>query len=219
MAIHNSFDTLSDLIESAQATAERIQKLLPNWQLLTGLLSLADGLSDIEIIRSQIQHIEEQRLLLAEPDPVAPVLTNLSQKFRSLLKALKQEYDQVYAAGIRSLALDANWQAIEPEQQDEILRSNQIDESAIPAIDLADTRAILKTLRQTPLGSFRDRIAALPSRFGKALEEAVKNSEPESHVVSLPRQLLKTPNDIDAYIRGLKKILEDELTKGPIVIN
>lgn len=218
MAIYNAFDILSDLIDSAQASSEQIAKRLPNWQLLMGLLAQADGLSDIEIIRSQIEHIETQRLLLADPDQVAPVLTNLSQKFRDILNDLKREYDHIYASGNLSLSGDANWQALEPEQQTEIMRLNQIDTRTVPEVELTDTQAILKTLVKIPINSFRDRIAALPSRFSKALEDAAKLLEPKTRALKLPSRTLKTAQDVDAWIEDAKATLNNALKDGPVIV-
>lgn len=218
MAIYNSYDSLGELIDTAQSTAEQITKRLPNWQLLTGLLSQADGLSDIDIIHSQIEHIEVQRLLLADPDPVAPILANLSQKFRDLLKELKQNYDQLYAKGSKTLAQDSNWQTLEPEQQDDVLRANQIDAASVPLIELTDTQAILKTLHKTSIGSLRDRIAALPSRFDKALEEAAKRLEPKTQVLKLPSRTLKSAQDIDAWLEEAKTTLNNALKDGPVIV-
>lgn len=219
MAIYNAFDILSDLIDSAQASSEKIAKRLPNWQLLMGLLVQADGLSDIEIIRSQIEHIETQRLLLADPDQVAPVLTNLSQMFRDILNDLKREYDQIYASGFLSLSGDANWQALEPEQQTEIMRLNQIDTRSVPEVELTDTQAILKTLVKTPINSFRDRIAALPSRFSKALEDAAKLLEPRTRALKLPSRTLKTAQDVDAWLEEAKATLNNALKDGPVIVH
>ncbi|MDI9528354.1 MAG: BREX system P-loop protein BrxC [Candidatus Cloacimonadota bacterium] len=218
MAIYNAFDILSDLIEKAQSTADQIDKRLPNWQLLMGLLAQAEGLSDVDIIRSQIEHIKTQRLLLAEPDQVAPALANLSQKFRDVLNELKREYDQVHDKGTQCLSADPNWRALEPEQQAEIMKLNQIDVSSVPKVELTDTQAILKTLNETPINSFRDRIAALPSRFNKALEDAAKQLEPKTRALKLPSRTLKTAQDVDTWLEDAKATLSDAIKDGPIIV-
>ena len=157
-------------------------------------------------------------MLLADPDQVAPVLTNLSQMFRDILNDLKREYDQIYASGILSLSGDANWQALEPEQQTEIMRLNQIDTRSVPEVELTDTQAILKTLVKTPINSFRDRIAALPSRLSKALEDAAKLLEPKTRALKLPSRTLKTAQDVDAWLEDAKATLNNALKDGPVIV-
>ena len=218
MVIYSAYDELSDLIDTAKALADQISKRLPNWNLLEQLLAHADGLPDIDIIQSQIQQIKDQRLLLADPDPVEPILPALSQSFREELNRLKQEYDLAFKQGKISLEANTSWQGLEPQQQEAILKANQLDESSQLTFDLSGTTAILETLTKNSLSSIIDRIAAIPGRFNKALEEAAKLLEPQSRVVKLPSRTLKSADDIDAWLHDTDKLLKDAIIDGPIIL-
>jgi hypothetical protein len=219
MALYNACEELSALIDTAKTTADQIAKRHQHWRLIEQLLTLSEGLPDIEIIQSQIQHIKDQRLLLADPDPVVPILSALSQNFREELNRLKQEYDLALKQGKASLVSSGNWQTLEPEQQEAILKANLLDDSSVLTIDLSDASAILKTLSKNSLSSIKDRIAAIPSRFNKALEEAAKLLEPTSHAVMLPKPTIRNDDDIDRYLSEIKSILIKALAEGPIVIS
>ena len=72
--------------------------------------------------------------------------------------------------------------------------------------------------RQTPINSFRDRIAALPSRFSKALEDAAKLLEPKTRALKLPSRTLKTAQDVDAWLQDAKTTLNNALKDGPVIV-
>lgn len=218
MAIYNASDELTTLIDTAKAISTDISKRLPHWRLLEQLMTLSTGLPDIEIIQSQVKHIKDQRLFLTDPDLVVPILAALSQSFREELNHLKQSYDLALKQGKERLVLDANWQAMEPELQENILLANQLDDSAMLFFDLSDTNAIIRTLVKHNLSSINDRITAMPARFTKALEDAAKLLEPTSHKVSLPKPTVKSIDEIERYLEELRVILVKALAEGPIVI-
>ncbi|MDD3536026.1 MAG: BREX system P-loop protein BrxC [Candidatus Cloacimonetes bacterium] len=219
MAIYSNFDELSVQIDSAYSLREQVQSRLPAFRELEQLLSHATGLPDIELIQSQVQQIVSQRLLLAQPDPVSPILAALSQSFRTELNRLKEEYTTALAEGEKSLNAQENWQQLDSAQELDIRKSHQLDAKAAPAFALADTAAILKTLNKNTLSAIRDKIAAIPIRYSKALEDAAKYWEPTAHTLNLPKTTLKNHEDIENYILELKEILIQALNKGPILIN
>ncbi|MDD2260870.1 MAG: BREX system P-loop protein BrxC [Clostridia bacterium] len=218
MAIYNACEELSALIDTAKTTADQIAKRQPHWRLIEQLQTLSEGLPDLEIIQSQIQHIKDQRLLLADPDPVIPILSALSQNFREELNRLKQEYDLALKQGKASLVSNGNWQTLEPEQQEAILKANQLDDSSVLTFDLSDTNAILKTLSRNSLSSIKDRIAAISGRFNKALEEAAVLLEPQCRVIKLPSHTLRTADDVDAWLQEMGTLLKEAIANGPIIL-
>jgi hypothetical protein len=218
MAIYNASEELSNLIDTAKAIEDQISTRLPDYRLLEQLLALSGGLPDIDIIQSQLNHIKDQRLLLADPDPVAPILSALGQSFREELNRLKQEYALALQQGKAGLVSNGNWQSLEPEQQEALLKANQLDDNSKLSFDLSDTSAILKTLSINSLSSIKDRIAAMPGRFNKALEEAAKLLEPQSRVIKLPSHTLRTADDVDAWLQETGALLKEALADGPIIL-
>ena len=218
LAIYNSYDELNTLIGVAKELVEKISKRLPNWKILTELLDMSNDLSDIENSRSQVDQIEEQRLLLTDPDPVAPILSTLSQNTRDELNRLKQDYDSVFNAGIENLANDASWQALEPKQQDKILSANLLDEESRLLLQLSGSKTIIETLRRHPISSIKDRIAALPARLSKAQQEVAKLLEPKTQAIKLPVRTLKTAEDLESWVEEISSIIIKALSEGPVIL-
>ena len=60
----------------------------------------------------------------------------------------------------------------------------------------------------------KDRVAAMPSRFDNLLWDAARMMEPEIQKVKVSSQVLKTGNDMDAWLATAKEILIEKLTKA-----
>jgi len=87
-----------------------------------------------------------------------------------------------------------------------------------PSIGVETNDAILKTLDAVSLSAFHDKIAALPSRYDRLLEDVAKRLEPTARHVSLPNRTLKTSEDVDAWVAEIREILRQEIEKGPVVL-
>ncbi len=218
LVIYNASDELSSQIDIWKKQADKISERLPNWTLLKQLLKYSNCLSDIDIMSKQIQQIEDKRLLLDEPDPVMPTLSNLSQSFRDELNKLKQEYDEKYDTGLLSLKSDSNWQQLVTEQQEEILTSHLIDTQSRFLINVQSPQSIINTLEKSPLSAIRDMIAALPVKFSAALSDAAKRLEPKTQVINLKRKTLKTADEIDTWLEETGTMLKKALDRGPIIL-
>ena len=157
-------------------------------------------------------------MLLDEPDPTVPLVSELSQQLREELNRLDTEYKKLHAEGMERLHADANWQQLEPEQRNGLLSAQKLSAGYQPKVEVQTTPQVLGTLHRLPLGQFADQIAALPGRSNAVLEQAAELCEPEAQFVSLPRRTLKTAQEIDAWVLEAKSQLNAALEKGPVVI-
>ena len=64
------------------------------------------------------QTVEQHRQLLAEPDPVPPLLSNLTQLLREELNNIKRQWNQQWKDGENKLKDDGNWMQLEKEQRE-----------------------------------------------------------------------------------------------------
>jgi hypothetical protein len=218
LALYNQRDELTQAIENWADLANRIEKRWPSWNTLKSLMAHASGIQDAEVILAQVNHIEEQRHLLEEPDLIAPLVSNLTQLLRAELNRLDKEYQTRHETGMNRLNDDDNWQQLEPDQRYQLMSGQYLHEAARPKVDVQTTSDVLNTLDQTPLEMFADRVAAMPARFGNVAEAAAEWLEPEAQFIQVPRRTLKTEEDIDAWLKDVKKQLKTALEKGPIVI-
>jgi len=218
MAMYNSRDDLEICISQWQKTDEQIAKRVPAWRTLQQLLSHCGDLKAAREIRQQTEAMEHQRLLLADPDPVQPLLQSLEQELRTTLGELAALYDKQHAEGMKRLQADTNWQQLEPEQKNRLLAAQKLTNAERPGVHLETTQEIVTTLSRMPLPMFADRLAAMKGRFDLVLEEAAELMEPEAQFIRVPRQTIKTDEDIEAWIATVKKQLKTALAQGPVVI-
>lgn len=217
-AMVNNQEALTQAIDDWQQTSDRIAQRLPTWNTLKRLAAFAKGMPDAEVLLAQIHQIEEHRQLLDQPDPVPPLVANLTQLFRDTLNGLDQAYDAQHLAGMARLAADDNWQQLTPEQRNDLLSQVRLAAADKPVIHLGSTAEILASLDRVGPDAFGDRIAALSSRFDQVLQGAAELMEPRAKFVSLPRRTLKSDEDIDAWMDEVRGALQRALQDGPVIV-
>jgi len=218
LALYNRRDDLTQSIDTWTEVSEQIAKRWPTWIILKHLMQHAEGIPEAEVIKAQLQTIEQQRQLLVEPDLIGPLVATLTQRLRDELNQLKTEWDKVWTTGQSRLGQDENWNSLEPEQKHELRKPHGLIESAMPKIQVENTEAVLNTLDAIPLTTFKDRIAAMPGRFDQILFDGAKLMEPQAQEMKVPRRVLKTEAEIEVWINEVKSQLKTALKKGPIVI-
>ncbi len=218
MALYNSRDELQQNIRQWQDLADQIELRFPSWQTLQKLLSHSGDLKAATEISQQTEAMVNQRLLLADPDLIKPLLQTLEQELRAELKTLDDLYKANHAAGMKRLQADSNWQQLEPEQRNQLLAQQKLTSAEQPEVHLASTKDILTTLSQISLPMFNDRLAAMGSRFDQVLEGAAELMEPDVQYVHLPRPTMKTEDEIDQWLSEIKEQLVKALADGPVMI-
>lgn len=193
-----------------------ISKRLPAWQMLESLAGYADGLPQAQQWIQERDAIVNGRLLLEEPDPVAPVLKNLADVLRQAVNAAQADLEAAYQKAMDSLAADAVWSRITLDDQTRILAEVGLAEPTKP--DLRSDQALLAELAEQDLAARCTEAEAIPARLEKARQQAAKLLEPKIQFVALDRSLLKTEPDVDAWLAGQKKKLVAALKKGPVQV-
>ncbi len=216
LALYNQREELGDNIGTWTALGDNIEKRWPNWVELRDLAAQARELKDFNAIESQIATIEQQRLLLADPDPVAPLAANLTQVLRDELNRLKEEYDSHHQQGMKRLADDRNWQQLEPEQRNRLLSGQNLTLAHQPKVEVQSSPDILSTLGRRNLSTLDALVAAVPSRFDNVATRAAELCEPEVQFVELPSNIMKTAEEIDAWAEDAKARLKAALPNGPV---
>lgn len=218
LAIYDQRDNLGRDIAIWNSLAERIERRWPKWLDLKRLMVHAATLDGSKKIQAQIATIEQERQLLAEPDPVPALIAALTQLLRDELNKLKQLWDEKWQAGEAKLEADANWQKLSPEQRYGLRARQQLVEAAVPQIAVDNTANILLSLDRIAISALRDRIDAMPARFDQVVLAAAKALEPAVQEVSLPCRTLKSPEDVDAWLQESRQILLEMITKGPVIV-
>jgi hypothetical protein len=218
LALYNRRDELAQAIDDWSQLALGIEKRWPAWVKLTRLIQHAQGIQDAEAVSAQVKNIDQYRQLLEEPDPITPLINNLTQLLRDALNRLDGQYKDLHAKGMETLHADPNWKKLEPEQRNELLEGQHLTLSAWPEIKLGSTDEILSTLDRYSLATLADRVAAIPARFGKAAEDAAELLEPKIQFIAAPKRTLVTEDDINKWLDEVGQKMKAALKNGPVMM-
>jgi hypothetical protein len=161
-----------------------------------------------------MQAITDQRSLLAEPDPVRPLLDRGVDILRQALNAKLTAYTHAFTAQTNQLAADANWQKLTAEQQAELIAEHHIVSPTTLDISTADKLA--DELDECNLQRWIERTQALPTRFDAVRLDAAKLLKPNVVQVTLPRRTLNTTEEVKAWLSEVEKLLLEKVEKGPV---
>lgn len=199
-----------------QSMLNRKRQREAEWSQLKQALRRAADLDGVAEIRKEADAIERQRSLLAETDPVQPLLDDATERLRKALRSVHEEYEAAYEENIDELRASESWQEIDDDTRQAILR--QYDLNGVPDIDVGTTEALLDTLADTPLDAWRARVDALSQRFDNALSAAVQELEPDTTRVNLDSRVLKSEDDVEDWLDEARETLLNHLEDGPVQV-
>ncbi len=216
LAVFNQQEALREAIDTWEGQAKRIEKRWPAWEKLKDLLRHAGNLKEAEEARQQAEAIQKQRLLLADPDPIQPLLKTLEEALRNALMAQQKQFADELKRKAAELANDGSWEQLAEDERTVI--SGQCGIVDVPKLRLGTHQELVAALDQNPLAVWRDRIDALPGRFDRARELAARSLEPETQIVEVPRRTLHSVEEVDAWMKDVEAQLKHGLGKGPVMV-
>ncbi len=216
IAIYNRHDELAKNIDDWTKLALNIEKNTPYWESLQELLQFADEVKEGQEAKQQADVIYEQRLLLKEPNLIIPLIKPLEEALRKQLVENNQKYISELQRQTEQLEKDASWKELPEDTKDEIKEKCGINSPQ--KISVSTRSDLIKELDRHSIQSWNDRTDALAERFARARAMAAKELEPKAQIIDIPRQTIKTEEDIETYLQELGKQLKAALKKGPVVI-
>lgn len=186
------------------------------WQTLDRLLSHAPSLSLAASIKSQRDAIAASRLLMNEPDPVAPLVTELSVALRCALVDAAQGAKEDQERALATMEGSAEWQQLDAPDRELILTASGLSASNIPSV--ASDQELLQALDTRPVSGWDERRQAIPAKVAAARAAAVKRLEPKSVTVRAPAATLRSESEVDAYLSGLRDHLLQHIAHGETVV-
>ena len=214
--ILNDHETLTRNAEDWIAAGQLAERRQGSWQQLQDLLKYASGQSFAETIRSQSDAIATDRRLLDTADPLPDLIKAAVDGLRTAITTVESAYNTVYDQGMTALTDAGNWQKLDDDQQQTILKSSglgKIDKGAV-----GNAEEVLTSLSKVNLESWATKMAALPHQFAEARRHADKLFEPKIQHIPLSSDTLKTREDIEIWIEDTRNELLAKIEDGPIVI-
>ena len=153
--------------------ATRIADRQPDWKLAERLTRLGATEQTVEL-----ETIRAARSLLADPDPVPPIIQAAAEALRGKLNGLWAAWQSAWIAGEARLIDDTTWARLTPEQKHHLRLQNGLLVADAPHVE--SPRAIAASLEHRGLGQWNSEIKALPQRVADALAEAAALLEPRA---------------------------------------
>lgn len=192
-----------------------VRDRLPLWEQLNQLVTFGTG-DYFEQMIKEVEAIDEDKLLLHDPDLIKPLLEQATDILKKELNNLKEDYNREYDQRMKELQNNSFFLQLTPEQKNIILRDNQLLTKA--EIKDYNSQALLYSLNNTSLESWKTKISALGSQFDTALSDAVILLEPKAEAFSIPRKTLSSQAEIDNYVDELKARLTEVLKSAKSII-
>lgn len=214
--VHSRKDELSDAIAAWKKTGDTIAKRLPAWERLVELDGYATGLPEAKEWTKSIAAISTNRSLVADPDPVPPLLQKAVKVLRDAITKLQDDLAAAFALGEELTAKSDVWQRLNPDQRKDLTARFQLSTPAPVMLGTEDE--VLAALRGSSLSERRNLVDAVPQRFARALEEAARLLEPKAVRVILPSATIKTETELDAWLDTARQQIAEKLKDGPVIV-
>jgi hypothetical protein len=216
ISIFDKSEALSEYCEEWSLTKDKIETALLGWNKLKKLIKTIGSNFDLSNFNEQIATIEQQRLLLEEPSMVIPILRSLEDTIRKQISEFAKRYQDTYLENMAGLEKDYTWAQLDEQKKKSILSIAGITTPGEIKVGTYDE--LIVSLTHDPLHLWNDKIGALKGRFDKAREFAIKEIEPKTQTVDIPKRTLKNEQDIDVWLEEVGRYLKDAVHNGPIII-
>ena len=215
-ALYDRREELDHAFDEWTELAAQIEERWPSWENLQELLRYAGNLDAAGMVRDQVQTINEECMLLSDPDLIQPLVKSLESALREKLAESRKRYESEFAECLEKLEKDASWRELSEDKRDKIKQRCEI--APMAGLQVGTREELIKALDQRPINVWNDRIDALTSHFERARELAAKALEPETQIVNIPRRTLKSEEDIVVWVEEVQDKLKAALIKGPVMI-
>lgn len=217
LTLFNSKDQILQDWDAWKVQAVKLQQRLSRWKALQSLLGHARGLAEAADFQQQSQAVAAQRSLLADPDPVTPLASSMSELLRQKLTAAQETARMLQSENRAALEAADAWQKITPAQRQDLESRYSLND--LPAADVSSEPALIASLDAHDLGRWQMLSEAIPQRFANALQEAARLLEPKAVTVRLPGGTLHSEVEIEEWLNKVGATLKEKLKQGPVIIS
>ena len=215
-AVADDHDRLSQDLARWSAVEQQREKRESQWQDLQRLLRHAESLPIAGTVESAASAIHQGRQLLDDPDPLAPLLDELTDALRNELKQRAEQLASAQRDAVEQLEDWGEWDQLDAAKRQSIIEVAKLVPAGTP--DVSTDAKLLEALDAIPLSGWQDLISLVPARRDQAWQHAAMELEPESVRVTPPSASLKTLGDLNAYLEDLRAQVQPHLDADKTVI-
>jgi hypothetical protein len=214
LELFNRHDEVLALSQGWTKTEAEIAKRMPAWHKLSDLVRHAKALGPYAKLKVEADAIEAQRCLLADPDPVRPLLDETVDLLRQALKAKLDAFEQGFAQQQALLQQDADWNKLSNTQRDELTAKHHL--TPPPAVATGTPEQLQDALDDCDLDHWVSKTQALPSRFEAARHAAVQLLKPNVVHVAIPKRTLNDEAELQSWLSEVEALIRTKLKSGPV---
>src|ERR1017187_6166625 len=215
-AVADDHERLRDELTEWRAAEQQREKREAEWEQLARLTPHAKSLLIAGTVKPAIIAIHDGRQLLDEPDPVAPLLQQLTGALRGEVKMHAQRLADDQGAAVADLESWPQWAELDPADRNAIINDTKLAVEESP--DVSTDTKLLEVLDETPLTAWQDRISLVPSRAGQARQRALECLQPESVHVTIPARTIAGEDDLKKYFDDVRSLVQPHLKADKTVI-
>lgn len=216
IAFAEAADELKGLYREWRRLAAEIPSRLSAWQRAQRLVEHAEGRAAATLAAPTIEAIEADRSLLADPDPLAPMIASLCDDLRAAVTEQVTAFRAARETAVAQLESTDDWRAIAQDDRDRILEEVRLADDFQAAVSSPDE--LIRTLDGLPLRDWHLRIQAISEQAGQALTKAARIGQPETFEVNRHRAVIHTMTELDDYLSRLRADAEPYLKAGKAVV-
>ena len=211
--------TAQQLALDLEAQEAQVARREPRWNDLGRLAAYLDGHDQAATlqaeIRAETRAVLDGRQLLANPDPVPPLIERAANALRSGLNDAYASYASQFQAGVETLRQHPDWGQLLAADQAAIL--SQVGLAAPnPAPAVGTLQELLASLGQCTLARWRERHDAIAGRLQQARAACAKKLEPALQYVNVPSRIVHNATELDTWLTEVRTAALAKLAAGPV---
>jgi hypothetical protein len=181
------------------------------------LRNVASGVPALKEHLVELAHIITTRAAADSKTRIETLRRDLEAGLRKALKDANATCETKYQEARSRLDSSDVWQKLPEEER---VRLHMMYGFEAPRSDEpADLRALVATLASRPLSQRTAEAYGYAGKVDGLLREAAQFLEPKAQTISVDRRLLKTPEDLQAWLKDTEAKLSEALKKGPVNLN
>ncbi|ABK48051.1 conserved hypothetical protein [Shewanella sp. ANA-3] len=202
LAAYQSQPIILQELEQWKAQADKVSTRLYLWDEFKAALKHCQGLAGYDALDSEKRAIEQNRSLLAEPNPIEPLLKQAIEAIRLAIMKKYQDFQEEYQTCLQELEQDAIWAQLSSSQQSELLTKHHLDNLEMQPLSGNDR--VIDSIENTSLTQWSDKTSALAGRFSRVRQEAVDRLVPKAKQVQLSKVVINTEAELDAWLKQVR---------------
>ncbi len=202
LAAYQSQPIILQELEQWKAQADKVSARLYLWDEFKAALKHCQGLAGYDALDSEKRAIEQNRSLLAEPNPIEPLLKQAIEAIRLAIMKKYQDFQDEYQTCLQELEQDAIWAQLSSPQQSELLTKHHLDNLELQPLSGNDR--VIDSIENTSLTQWSDKTSALAGRFSRVRQEAVDRLVPKAKQVQLSKVVINTEAELNAWLEQVR---------------